>query len=130
MTDVLAERVRSICGTTLRSISHVARLQRIRDNEEDFVAPIDMLRELMEDNKAFIVNIRATHEMASENNDVTTASILENFIDETQRTPGFSLRRAELSTAGMIRQEGSSLGRTGHLTLDGPSCDLMTGIGT
>ena len=58
MTDVLAERVRSIGGNTLRSISHVARLRRIKDNEEDFVAPIDMLRELMEDNKAFTVNIR------------------------------------------------------------------------
>src|SRR5216683_5864546 len=89
LTDVLAERVRSIGGTTLRSISHVTRLQRIKDNEEDFVAPIDMLRELMEDNKAFTVNIRATHEVASENNDVATASILENFIDETEKRTWF-----------------------------------------
>ena len=89
MTDVLAERVRSICGTTLKSISHVARLRRIKDNDEDFVAPIDMLRELMEDNKAFTVNMRETHEVASENNDVATASILENFIDETEKRTWF-----------------------------------------
>src|ERR1700730_12150812 len=89
MTDVLAERVRSIGGTTLRSISHVTRLRRIKDNEEDFVAPIDMLRELMEDNKTFAVNMRETHEVASENNDVATASILENFIDETEKRTWF-----------------------------------------
>ena len=89
MTDVLAERVRSIGGTTLRSISHVAKLRRIKDNEEDFVAPIDMLRELMEDNKAFTVNMRETHEVASENSDVATASILENFIDETEKRTWF-----------------------------------------
>ena len=89
MTDVLAERVRSIGGTTLRSINHVTRLQRIKDNDEDFVAPIDMLRELMEDNKAFTVNMRETHEAASENNDVATASILENFIDETEKRTWF-----------------------------------------
>src|SRR5712675_3517787 len=89
ITDVLAERVRSIGGTTLRSISHVTRLQRIKDNDEDFVAPIDMLRELMEDNKAFTVNMRATHEVASEHNDVATASILENFIDETEKRTWF-----------------------------------------
>ena len=89
MTDVLAERVRSIGGTTLRSISHVARLRRIKDNDEDFVAPIDMLRELMEDNKAFTVNMRETHEVASENSDVATASILENFIDETEKRTWF-----------------------------------------
>ena len=89
MTDVLAERVRGIGGTTLKSISHVARLRRIKDNEEDFVAPIDMLRELMEDNKAFTVNMRETHEVASEYNDVATASILENFIDEAEKRTWF-----------------------------------------
>src|SRR3981189_1043192 len=96
MTDVLAERVRSIGGTTLKSISHVARLRRIKDNDEDFVAPIDMLRELMEDNKALTVNMRETHEGASENNDVATASILENFIDETEKRTWFLFEKSRV----------------------------------
>jgi starvation-inducible DNA-binding protein len=89
MTDVLAERVRSIGGTTLRSIGQIAKLQRIKDNEEEFVPALDMLRELMEDNKAFTVNMRAAHEVASENNDSATTSLLENFIDETEKRTWF-----------------------------------------
>jgi starvation-inducible DNA-binding protein len=84
MTDELAERVRKIGGTTLRSIGHVAKLQRIKDNNEEFVAAVDMLRELMEDNKAFTTNMRAAHEVADDNNDVATTSLLETFIDETE----------------------------------------------
>ena len=79
MTDELAERVRKIGGTTLRSIGHVAKLQRIKDNNEEFVAAVDMLRELMEDNKAFTTNMRAAHEVADDNNDVATTSLLETF---------------------------------------------------
>src|SRR5919109_296624 len=89
MTDVLAERVRKIGGTTVRSIGHIARLQRIEDNNEEFVAATYMLRELMEDNKAFTVNMRAAHEVASANNDVATTSLLENFIDETEKRTWF-----------------------------------------
>jgi starvation-inducible DNA-binding protein len=89
MTDELAERVRKIGGTTLRSIGHVAKLQRIKDNDEEFVAAIDMLRELMEDNKAFTTNMRAAHEVADDNNDVATTSLLETFIDETERRTWF-----------------------------------------
>jgi starvation-inducible DNA-binding protein len=89
MTDVLAERVRSIGGTTLRSIGQIAKLQRIKDNEEEFVPALDMLRELMEDNKAFTVNMRAAHEVASESNDSATTSLLENFIDETEKRTWF-----------------------------------------
>jgi starvation-inducible DNA-binding protein len=89
MTDVLAERVRSIGGTTLRSIGQIARLQRIKDNEEEFVPPLAMLRELMEDNKALTANMRAAHEVASESNDSATTSILENFIDETEKRTWF-----------------------------------------
>ena len=85
MTDELAERVRKIGGTTLRSIGHVAKLQRVPDN----VAPRDMLHELMEDNKAFIANMREAHEVASDNNDSATTSILENFIDETEKRTRF-----------------------------------------
>jgi starvation-inducible DNA-binding protein len=89
MTDELAERVRKIGGTTLRSIGHVAKLQRINDNDADFVAPADMLRELMEDNNAYTTNMRAAHEVAAQNNDSATTSLLENFIDETERRTWF-----------------------------------------
>jgi starvation-inducible DNA-binding protein len=87
--DDLAERVRKIGGTTLRSIGHVARLMRIKDNDEDFVAPLDMLRELMADNKATIEAMRAAHELADEHEDVATASLLETFIDAAERRTWF-----------------------------------------
>jgi starvation-inducible DNA-binding protein len=89
MTDELAERVRKIGGATVKSIGHVARLQRIRDNNEEFVAAVDMLRELMEDNKVFTANMREAHEVADQNNDSATTSLLENFIDETERRTWF-----------------------------------------
>ena len=89
MTDELAERVRKIGGTTLRSIGHIAKLQRIADNDAEFVAPTDMLRELMEDNKAFTVNMREAHEIGAHNNDSATTSLLENFIDETEKRTWF-----------------------------------------
>jgi starvation-inducible DNA-binding protein len=83
--DELAERVRRIGGTTLRSVGHVAKLQRIKDNDEDFVAPGDMLRELMNDNKSMIDHMRKTHELADKHDDVATASILETFIDAAEK---------------------------------------------
>jgi len=89
MTDELAERVRKIGGITVKSIGHVAKLQRIKDNNEEFVAAVDMLRELMEDNKAFTANMREAHEIAAQNNDSATTSLLENFIDETERRTWF-----------------------------------------
>jgi starvation-inducible DNA-binding protein len=89
MTDVLAERVRKIGGITLRSIGQIAKLQRIKDNEEEFVPALDMLRELMEDNKTFTANMRSAHVVASENNDSATTSLLENFIDETEKRTWF-----------------------------------------
>ena len=89
MTDELAERVRKIGGATVKSIGHIARLQRIKDNNEEFVAAVDMLRELMEDNKAFTTNMREAHEIADQNNDSATTSLLENFIDESERRTWF-----------------------------------------
>lgn len=89
MTDELAERVRKIGGATVKSIGHVARLQRIRDNNEEFVAAVDMLRELMEDNKTLTANMREAHEVADQSNDSATTSLLENFIDETERRTWF-----------------------------------------
>src|SRR5277367_3377081 len=89
MTDELAERVRKIGGVTVKPIGHVAKLQRIKDNNEEFVAAVDMLRELMEDNKAFTANMREAHEIADKSNDSATTSLLENFIDETERRTWF-----------------------------------------
>ncbi len=88
-TDELAERVRKIGGTTLRSIGHIARLMRIKDNDEDFVAPLDMLRELMADNKATIQAMRAAHELAEKHEDAGTAGLLETFIDGAERRTWF-----------------------------------------
>jgi starvation-inducible DNA-binding protein len=87
--DELAERVRKIGGTTLRSIGHIARLMRIRDNDEDFVAPLDMLSELMADNKATIQTMRAAHQLADTHADVATASLLEQFIDGAEKRTWF-----------------------------------------
>ena len=89
MTDVLAERVRKLGGTTIRSIGHVARLQQVEDDDAEFVAPLDMLRHLVEDNKNFAARQRAAHEVCDEQRDVATASLLETFIDETERRTWF-----------------------------------------
>ena len=83
--DILAERVRKIGGTTIRSIGHIAKLQRVKDNDEEVVLPGDMLAELMADNKAHIHNMREAHKIADEHEDVATASLLENFIDEAEK---------------------------------------------
>ncbi len=89
MTDDIAERVRKIGGTTLRSIGHVARLQRISDNDADFVTPDDMLAELRDNNLELLGSLRSTHELASEGNDSATTSMIENWIDETERRVWF-----------------------------------------
>ena len=89
MTDDLAERVRKIGGTTLRSIGQVSKLQTIEDNDEAFVAPGDMLRELVANNKTLLTGMRDCHESCDKYGDVATASILENFIDETERRVWF-----------------------------------------
>jgi starvation-inducible DNA-binding protein len=85
MTDPIAERVRKIGGTTLRSIGHIGRLQRISDNDADFVTPEDMLAELRDNNQTLLGSLRSTHELASESNDSATTSLIETWIDETER---------------------------------------------
>src|SRR6201984_2041202 len=77
-TDDIAERVRKIGGTTLRSVGHVARLQRVLDNDPDFVTPLDMLAELREDNKQMTTRLRETHDLCDEHGDVASASLIEN----------------------------------------------------
>jgi starvation-inducible DNA-binding protein len=88
-TDDIAERVRKIGGTTLRSIGQIAELQTIKDNDEKFVAAHDMLRELMNDNKALVALMRDAHEVADKHEDVATTSLLENFIDQAERRTWF-----------------------------------------
>jgi starvation-inducible DNA-binding protein len=85
MTDDIAERVRKLGGATIRSIGHIARLQRLADNDAEYVDAPDMLAELREDNRALLASMRATHDVCDEENDVATASLLENWIDETER---------------------------------------------
>src|SRR3954467_15860129 len=88
-TDELAERVRKVGGTTLRSIGHVAKLQTIADNDEKFVAPGDMLRELMNDKKSVAKAMREAHELADKHEDAAAAGLLETFIDATERRTWF-----------------------------------------
>ena len=83
--DVLAERVRKIGCTTIRSIGHIAKLQRIKDNDKDYVSALDMLRELMDDNKSMIEHMREAHKVADDHEDVASASLLEEFIDQTEK---------------------------------------------
>ena len=88
-TDALAERVRKIGGATLRSIGHIARLQRVLDNDADYVTPRDMLAELREDNLQMVKRMRETHGVCDEHGDVASASLLENWIDEAERRVWF-----------------------------------------
>lgn len=85
MIDVLAERVRKIGGTTLRSIEHIAHLQKIHDDNDVFVAPKEMVARLLHDNKECLVRMRKAHKICDDHNDVASASILEVFIDEMER---------------------------------------------
>jgi starvation-inducible DNA-binding protein len=87
--DILAERVRKLGARTIHSVGEIARLQTIKDSNKDFVSPGDMLRELMADNKTVIKAMRAAHEIADEHEDVATASLLENFIDEAEKRGWF-----------------------------------------
>jgi starvation-inducible DNA-binding protein len=89
MTDVIAERVRKIGGTTLRSIGDIAKHQRLSDNDAPYVEPNDMLAELREDNQRLVAAMRQTHDVCDEHGDVATASLLENFIDEAERRVWF-----------------------------------------
>jgi starvation-inducible DNA-binding protein len=89
MIDVLAERVRKVGGLTIRSIQHIKSLQHIRDDDDAYVKPRDMIKRLMEDNKMVAAEMRSAHKICSEHGDVATTSILENFIDETERRVWF-----------------------------------------
>ena len=89
MTDDIAERARKIGGATIHSIGEIARRQRILDNDADYVDPLDMLAELREDNKTLTTHMRTLHEVCDEHNDIATASLIENWIDETEQRTWF-----------------------------------------
>lgn len=89
MIDTLAERVRKLGGTTIRSVGHIKSLQHVRDDDEPFVAAKEMVRRLLDDNKELAARMRAAHKICSENNDIATAGDLESFIDETERRVWF-----------------------------------------
>jgi starvation-inducible DNA-binding protein len=89
MTDPIAERIRKLGGSTLRSIGHIARTQRILDNDADYVEPSDMLAELCEDNKTLATRLREAHNVCDEHRDIATASLIEVWIDETERRTWF-----------------------------------------
>ena len=90
MTDPIArERVRKLGGVTLRSVGQIARLQRIVDNDSDYVEPQDMLAELREDNSTLVVRLRAAHVVCEDHRDIATASLIESWIDETERRTWF-----------------------------------------
>ena len=89
MTDPMAERIRKVGGTTLRSIGHISALQSIKDNDEAHVSPADMLAELRDDNQALGGSLRDVHEVCDEQRDIASASLIENWIDETERRTWF-----------------------------------------
>lgn len=89
ITDDVAERVRKIGGTTIRSIGHIARLQRIKDNDADYVAPLDALSELRDDNLTLVAHLREVHEITSKHGDVASTSLIENWIDQAERRAWF-----------------------------------------
>ena len=88
-TDSIAERVRKIGGSTLRSIGHIARLQRVLDNDAEYVTPLDMLAELRDDNKQLAARLREAHGLCGEHGDVASASLIETWIDEAERRVWF-----------------------------------------
>ncbi len=89
MTDPIAERVRKIGGTTLRSTGQAGKLQRVVDNDADYVEPLDMLAELREDNSDLARRLREAHQVCDEHRDIATASLIENWMDETERRTWF-----------------------------------------
>jgi len=89
MTDPVAERIRKVGGSTLKSIGHISRTQRLLDNDADYVEPLDMLAELRDDNKTLAARLREAHNVCEEHRDVATTSLIEIWIDETERRTWF-----------------------------------------
>jgi len=99
MTDPIAERVRKIGASTLRSIGHIARTQRVLDNDAGYVTPMDMLAELREDNKQLVIRLRAAHDVCDQHRDIATASLIEVWIDESERRTWFLFEASRTGVA-------------------------------
>jgi starvation-inducible DNA-binding protein len=100
MTDAIAERVRKVGGSTLRSIGQISRMQRVSDNDAEYVEPSDMLAELREDNKALAARLREAHDVCDEHRDIATASLIEVWIDETERRTWFLFEAGRRGDSG------------------------------
>ncbi len=100
MTDPIAERVRKIGGPTIKSVGDIARQQRVLDNEAEYVEPEDMLAELCEDNKGLVARLREAHDLCDENRDVATASLIEIWIDESERRTWFLYEASQRALTG------------------------------
>ena len=100
MTDAIAERVRKIGGATVKSVGHISRLQRVQDNDADYVEPQDMLAEVREDNKELAARLREAHNVCEEHRDIATASLIEVWIDETERRTWFLFEAARQGVSG------------------------------
>ncbi|MEO8044579.1 MAG: DNA starvation/stationary phase protection protein [Spartobacteria bacterium] len=100
MTDPMAERVRKIGGVTLRSGGHASRLQTLKDNDADYVEPLDMLAELREDNQTLVRRLREAHGLCDEHEDIATASLIENWVDESERRVWFLFESCRAGTPG------------------------------
>jgi len=98
MTDPIAERVRKIGGMTLRSIGQISKMQRVLDNDADYVEPLDMLAELREDNNELAHRLREAHDVCDEHHDIATASLIEVWIDETERRAWFLFESCRTGT--------------------------------
>jgi starvation-inducible DNA-binding protein len=100
MADPIAERIRKIGGRTIHSIGHIARLKHVSDNDADYVEPLDMLAELREDNKTLAARLREAHNVCDEHRDIATASLIEVWIDETERRTWFLFESSRGGTPG------------------------------
>ena len=98
MTDDIAERVRKIGGMTLHSVGQISKMQRVTDNDAEYVEPLDMIAELRDDNKEFAARLREAHNVCEEYRDLATASIIENWIDETERRTWFLFETSRTGT--------------------------------
>ena len=100
MTDPIAERIRKLGGATLRSIGHIARLQRVLDNDAEYVEPLDMLAELRDDNRTLAARLREAHDVCDERRDIASASLIETWIDETERRTWFLFESSRRGDSG------------------------------
>jgi starvation-inducible DNA-binding protein len=100
MADPIAERIRKVGGSTIRSIGHVSRLQRVKDNDAEYVDPKDMLAELRENNKELAARLREVHDVCDEHRDIATASLIEVWIDETERRTWFLFEAGRRGDSG------------------------------